>query len=276
MARASALFCVVLAVLAPAVLLGTRMGVERGRALQVMGSAEREGGLEQVRTLSFDFIVRDAGKPDLVFRHAYDEGKALYRYACLCADFARVPVADETAGGRWQVAPDPPSGKGLVALYHFPRVDGTVYIDGKPLAEPENTRILRRVHSRVMNERAWMFLPLLLGSTHPHLSPAPVAMDAEHGRLEGFEARWGAKRGDSDEWTVYTIYRGLRREIVRTDHRLKHNLKVSTTAYWSDWQWHGPVRIAHKRFLPANGRTLLFTDVRVNQPVDVSAPGQGL
>jgi hypothetical protein len=48
---------------------------------------------------------------------------------------------------------------------------------------------------------------------------------------------------------------------------------MSTTAYWSDWEWYGPARIAHTRTIPSQSRTLLFANVTVNQPVDVSPAG---
>jgi hypothetical protein len=269
MARLSIGFSAVLLLLAAATACATRATIERAQSWNVARSAQREGGLAEVRTLAFDFIVRVEGKPDLVFHHAYDRDMGLYRYETTCADFAKVPVWDETAGDRWQVAPDPPVGGTLVAVYHFPHLEGTVYVDGEARSGAENARLLRRVHSRVMNERAWMFLPLFVASPGARVSPAPRAVDPIHGNLSGFEIRWSDERGESDEWTIYES----RRELVRTDFRLKHDLETSTTAYWSEWKWYGPVRIAGVRSLPSKKRTLLFTNVAVNAPVDVSPPG---
>jgi hypothetical protein len=228
------------------------------------------GALAKVRTLSFDFVV-DTGKgARLVFHHAYDKRKGLYRYECSVADFAKVPVWDETAGDRWQPAADPPRGERLVAVYHFPRVDGTVYVDGNRLPEPDNARILRRVHSRVMNERAWMFLPSFMGSPRLNTRTVTPVSDPEHGRLEGFEGYWGEKPGDSD---VYTCYLAADGQLVRTDFRLKQSLDKSTTVLWREWKWFGPVRIAGERYLPQSGRRLIFDNLKVNEPVSVQAPG---
>jgi hypothetical protein len=224
--------------------------------------------LGKVQTLSFEFVIRVPSEPDMVFDHAYDAVKGLYRYECSCADFARVPVWDETADDRWQPAPNPPEGNRLLAVYSFPRLEGTVYVDGRPLPEAENVRILRRVHSRVMNARAWMFLPLFMNSPtiRPHL--LPEVGDPEFGRLKRLRVYWGEKPSDSD---VYTMCVDTAGELVRTDFQLKHDLSKSTTVYWRNWEWYGPVRIARERYLPASGRQLLFQNVKVNEPVEVSA-----
>lgn len=222
------------------------------------------GALDKVQTLAFDFRVRSGEGDGLLFHHAYDRKRGIYRYECSCADFAKVPVWDETAGDRWRPAPDSPRGDRLVAVYRFPKLDGTVYIDGKPLQEPDNRRILRRVHSRVMNERAWMFLPFFLASPRLRAVRVDPIPDPRRGDLHGFEGFWGEKLGDSDVWTVYL---GPDGEVVRSDFRLKHSLEQSTTVLWSDWQWHGPVRIAGKRVMPGSGRQLLFEHIEVNEGV---------
>ncbi len=178
-----------------------------------------------------------------------------------------MPVWDETANDRWQRAPDPPKGERLVAIYEFPRLVGTVYIDGQPLPEEENARILRRVHSRVMNERAWMFLPLFMGSPRFKAALLPPVEDPEYGRLRGFEGWWGEEPGNGDVWALYLDREG---RLVRTTVRLKHSLHRSTTVYWRDWQWHGPVRIARERLVPVSERRLVFENLLVNEPVEVS------
>jgi monofunctional biosynthetic peptidoglycan transglycosylase len=223
-----------------------------------------QGALGKVRTLAFDFRVRSGEGDGLLFQHAYDRQRGVYRYECSCADFARVPVWDETADDRWQPAPDPPEGNRLVAVYRFPELDGTVYIDGKSLREPDNSRILRRVHSRVMNERAWMFLPFFLSSPRLRAVRVEPVTDPEWGKLHGFEGFWGEKRGDSDVWTAYL---GPDGELVRSDFRLKHSLERSTTAIWRDWRWYGPVRIAGERLMPESGRRLIFERIKVNEGV---------
>jgi hypothetical protein len=154
-----------------------------------------------------------------------------------------------------------------VAIYGFPRLEGTVYIDGRALPQPENARILRRAHSRVMNERAWMFLPLFVNSPAAHARLAADVDDPELGHLVGFEVYWGRK-GESD---IYAMHLNAARELVRTDYQLKHDLETSTTVYWRDWTRHGPVRIAHERYLPESGKRLLFADVEVNEPLEVGS-----
>ncbi|MBN1459299.1 MAG: hypothetical protein JXA57_07170 [Armatimonadetes bacterium] len=223
--------------------------------------------LAKVETLAFDFVVEVRDGPARRFHHAYDAEKRLYRYEARVSDFAAVPVWDETADDRWQPAPNPPVGEELVAVYEFPTLLGTVYVDGKRLPEPENTRILRRVHSRVMNERAWMFLPLFMGSETMHTEPVDAISDPQGGILRGFRGWWGEQPGESDVWTLYLDESG---RVVRTDFSLHHNLGETTPVYWDDWQWQGPVRIAHTRTMPESNRRLVFENVRVNQPVDVS------
>jgi len=149
-------------------------------------------------------------------------------------------------------------------------LEGTVYVDGRPLPEPENLRILRRVHSRVRNERAWMFLPLFMDSPTAKAQLLPDTEDPELGLLKRLQVSWGAKRGDSD---VYTMCVDAAGELVRTDFQLKQDLSTSTTAYWRGWEWHGPVRIAHERYLPASGKQLLFRNVKVNRPAHIRASG---
>jgi monofunctional biosynthetic peptidoglycan transglycosylase len=236
---------------------------------KMLSFAGGPGALEKMETLAFDFRIRSGEGDGLLFHHTYDRQRGIYRYESSCADFAKVPVWDETAGDRWQPAPDPPQGDRLVAVYRFPELDGTVYIDGKSLPEPENTRILRRVHSRVMNERAWMFLPFFLSSPRLRAVPVDPITDAERGVLPGFEGFWGEKLGDSDVWTVYL---GPEGEVVRSDFRLKRSLERSTTVLWSDWRWYGPVRIAGERFMPGSGRRLLFERIKVNEEVSLPEP----
>lgn len=268
-ARATVLAIVLLHLLAPR--SGSATSATHLTSLRwfVQISGGGRGALEKVRTLEFDFVVRAPGKPDMVFHHAYDADEGLYRYECSCADFARVPVWDETAGDRWQPAPNPPKGKRLVAIYRFPLLEGTVYIDKKALTGPEKARILRRVHSRVMNERAWMFLPLFVDSRTARARLVAGVEDPELGELDGFEVYWG-RRGESD---IYVMYLDAAQELVRTDFRLKHDLSKSTTVYWRDWKWYGPVRIAGERYLPGSGKRLLFENVRVNERVEIEAAG---
>jgi len=240
----------------------------RKQVVQFAGGSE---ALNEIETLSFMFVVRSNTMPPRRFQHTYSRTEGLYRYETSVEDFAAVPVWDETADDRWQIAPNPPEGDTLVAIYAFPRLDGTVYIDGQALSEPDNTRILRRVHSRVMNERAWLFLPLFMGSPRLHASLLQPVEDPRHGILHGFEGWWGEELGDSDVWTMYMDEEG---DLVRTDFRLQHNLASSTTVYWRDWEWYGPVRIAHERWIPVAGRRLIFENVRVNEPVEIQLPEQ--
>jgi len=125
---------------------------------KVVAFAGGHGALDKVRSFSFDFVSQPDPKTRAVHHHAYDRDKGLWSYRCTLADFAKTPFWNKAAGDRWTTDPNVPKGKELVAIYRYPRLEGTVYIDGKPQSR-DDMRLLRRVNDSVKNDRYWMFLP---------------------------------------------------------------------------------------------------------------------
>jgi len=237
---------------------------------QVVDGAGGPEALAHVDTLSFSFTAYAGDSPGARERHQYDRRAGLYRYEVKLADFANLPVWDGPSGDRWEPAPDLPEGETLVAIYRFPRLEGSVYIDGRPVAGAENAKLLARVDDRVRNARAWMFLPLFMASPRLSAKLVPDVDDAEHGHLRGFEAWWGSERGDSDVWTLYLDESG---RLVRTDVWLQGSLNtLPIIAYWDDWQQQGVVRIAGEHTIPEASRRLVFENLRVNGRVSIEAP----
>jgi hypothetical protein len=238
---------------------------------QVVDDAGGPEALAQVDTFSFNFTVYATGdSPGLRERHQYDRRAGLYRYEVKLADLANLPVWNGPSGDRWEPAPDLPDGETLVAIYRFPRLEGSVYIDGRPVSGAENAKLLARVDDRVRNARAWMFLPLFMASPRLNAKLVPDVDDAERGHLRGFEAWWGTERGDSDVWTLYLDASG---RLVRTDVWLRGSLNSPPTiAYWDDWQQQGTVKIAGERTIPEASRRLVFENLQVNRRVNIEAP----
>lgn len=235
---------------------------------KVVAFAGGPGVLAKVQFLSFDFVSESDSKARVVHHHAYDREKGLWRYSCTLADFAKTPFWNKAAGDRWVADPKVPKGKDLVAVYHFPRLEGRVYIDGKPQSGDENTRLLQRVNDSVDNDRYWMFLPLLIDNPAVHLDPAPPVEQEGYGRLEGFTAWSGSnKAGNRTLWTLYITPKG---ELVRSDVSILRNPKP-VTVLWGKWKQFGPVKIAQEHPIPGMKRGF-FEHIQINKPLKIEPP----
>jgi len=158
----------------------------------------------------------------------------------------------------------------LVAIFdHYPRLEGTVYIDGKPRAGEENARLLQRVRDSIANDRYWMFLPLIVENPAVHLDPVPPIEQGKYGRLQGFTAYSGESKAENRTlWTLYITPKG---ELVRTDVMVLHN-PGPFQVLWGKWKQFGPVKIAQERVIPKASRSLLLEHIVINEPVDTEPP----
>ena len=237
---------------------------------KVIAFAGGPGALDKVRTLAFDFVaVDEKTKTRAVHHHAYDREKGVWRYEISLADFAKTPFWNKAAGDRWAPDPNVPKGKQLVAIFdHYPRLEGTVYVDGKPQSGEENTRLLQRVNDSIDNDRYWMFLPLLIANPAVRLDPAPP-VEEKNGRLQGFTAYSGENKAENR--TLWTLYLTPKGELVRSDVMILHN-PAPAVVLWEKWKQFGPVRIALEHAIPKMNRALLFEHVVINKPVNTEPP----
>lgn len=238
---------------------------------KVVAFAGGAGALDKVRTLSFDFVSVDPKtRTRAVHHHTYDREKGVWKYEISLADFAKTPFWNKAAGDRWAPDPNVPKGKQLVAIFdHYPRLQGTVYIDGKPQTDAENARLLRRVNDSIDNDRYWMFLPLLIENQAVRLDPAPPVEEGKYGKLQGFTAYSGQNKAENRTlWTLYVTPKG---ELVRTDVMVLHN-PAPVVVLWEKWKQLGPVRIALEHAIPKMNRSLLFERVVINEPVNTEPP----
>jgi len=238
---------------------------------KVVAFAGGTGALGKVRTLSFDFVSVDRkAKTRAVHHHTYDRDKGVWKYEISLADFAKTPFWNKAAGDRWAPDPNVPKGKQLVAILdHYPRLEGTVYIDGKPQSGEENTRLLQRVNDSIDNDRYWMFLPLLVENPAVRLDPAPPVEAGKYGKLQGFTAYSGENKAvNRTLWTLYVTPKG---ELVRTDVMVLRN-PAPVVVLWEKWKQFGPVRIAQEHAIPKMNRSLLFEHVIINEPANTEPP----
>jgi len=232
---------------------------------KVVAFAGGPDALAKVHSFSFDFVFGTNPKAMRVHHHAYDAGKGLYRYACTLADFAQTNFWN---GDHWTTDPNVPKGKELVAVYHFPRLEGTVYIDGKPLSGDENMRLLRRVNDSVANDRYFAFLPLIIAHPSVHLDLAPPVVDEKYGRLQGFTA-WSGTDNATNR-TLWTLYMTPKGELVRTDIKVL-NSPGPLTVLWERWKQFGPVKVPQEHVIPKQNRAFYHEHITVNQPVKIEA-----
>lgn len=235
----------------------------RRRAVAFAGGPD---ALANVHSFSYDFVFGTDPKAMMVHHHAYDADKQLYRYETTLATFAKTNF---WKGDHWTTDPNVPKGKNLVAIYHFPRLEGTVYIDGKPLAGEENMRLLRRVNDSVQNDRYFAFLPLIVNHPSVHADLAPPVKDEKYGELQGFTA-WSGKEKATNR-TLWTLYLTPKGEVVRTDIVVL-NGKGPFVVYWENWKQFGPVKIAQKHVIPAMNRSFSHEHITVNKPVKIEPP----
>jgi hypothetical protein len=222
--------------------------------------------LAKVRTFSFDFVFGTDPKAPMVHHHVYDADKHLYMYSCTLETFAHT---NYWKGDHWTSDSDLPKGKELVAIYRFPRLEGTVHIDGKPLSGEENARLLRRVNDSVANDRYFAFLPLIVNNPSVHVDLAPPVDDPKYGHLEGFTAWSGTDKATNR--TLWTLYLTPRGELVRTDIVVL-NGQGPLTVLWEKWKQFGPVRIPQEHYLPKLKRSFRHEHIQVNKPVKIEPP----
>lgn len=237
----------------------------RRRAVDFAGGAKAFAGLH---TFAYDFVYGEPEKKR-VHHHAYDADKQLYRYATSLDDFAHTNF---WKGDHWTSDPEVPKGKELVAIYRFPKLEGTVYIDGKSVSGDENVRLLRRVNDSVQNDRYFAFLPLIVGNPSIHVDLAPEVKDKKYGRLEGFTAWSGTDKATNK--TLWTLYLEPDGKLVRTDIVVL-NAPAPFVVYWEKWAKFGPVKIAQEHVSPSAHRSFRHEDIRINAPVKIAPPGQG-
>jgi hypothetical protein len=221
--------------------------------------------LAEVHTFAYDFVFGGPGERR-VHHHAYDADKKLYRYASTLDDFAHTNFWKDD---HWTTDPNVPPGKELVAIYHFPRLEGTVYIDGKPLAGDENMRLLRRVNDSVQNDRYFAFLPLIVNNPVVHVDPAPAVTDEKYGKLEGFTA-WSGKDKATNK-TLWTLYLTPEGKLVRTDIMVL-NAPGPFVVYWEKWKQFGPVKLPQEHVIPKMDRSFRHENIRINEPVKIEPP----
>ncbi|MFB3882256.1 MAG: hypothetical protein ACE149_13395 [Armatimonadota bacterium] len=222
--------------------------------------------LANVHSFAYDFVFGTDPKAMMVHHHAYDADKQLYRYETTLATFAKTNF---WKGDHWTTDPAVPVGKNLVAIYHFPRLEGTVYIDGKPLSGEENMALLRRVNDSVQNDRYFAFLPLIVANPAVHADLAPPVKDEKYGELQGFTA-WSGKVKATNR-TLWTLYLTPKGELVRTDIVVL-NGKGPFVVYWEDWKQFGPVKLPQKHVIPAMKREFRHENIRINQPLRIQPP----
>jgi len=233
---------------------------------KVVAFAGGPNALARVRSFSYDFVFGTDPKAMMVHHHAYDADKGLYRYECTLADFAKTNFWKDD---HWTTDPNVPKGTQLVAIYHFPRLEGTVYIDGKPLSGDENMRLLGRVNDSVANDRYFAFLPLIVNAPQVHLDPAPRVKEGKYGELQGFTAWSGTDKATNKTlWTLYITPKG---ELVRTDIVVL-NGKGPVVVLWEKWKQFGPVRIAQEHRVPKMNRSFYHEHIEINKPVKIEAP----
>jgi len=238
-------------------------GALRQKAVEFAGGPE---ALAKVHTFSYDFVFGTDPKAMMVHHHAYDADKQLYRYACTLDTFTKTNF---WKGDHWTTDPDVPKGKELVAIYHYPRLEGTLYIDGKPLSGEENMRLLRRVNDSVENDRYFAFLPLIVNNPSIHLDLAPPVKDEKYGELHGFTA-WSG-RDKATNRTLWTLYLTPKGEFVRTDIVVL-NGKGPVVVYWEKWGRFGPVKIAQEHIIPQMRRVFRHEHIKINEPVVIEPP----
>ncbi len=231
-------------------------------------AADFAGGpeaLAKVHTFSYDFVFGGPGEKR-VHHHAYDADKKLYRYTSTLDDFAHTNFWKDD---HWTTDPNVPPGKELVAIFSFPRLEGTVYIDGKPLSGEENRRLLRRVNDSVQNDRYFAFLPLIVNNPVVHADPAPPVTDEKYGKLEGFTA-WSGKDKATNK-TLWTLYLTPEGKLVRTDIVVL-NAPGPFVVYWENWKQFGPVKVAQEHVIPKLDRAFRHENIRINEPVKIEPP----
>jgi hypothetical protein len=237
---------------------------------KVVAFAGGPGALAKVHTWSFDFVSHPDAKTSSVHHHAYDRDKGVYKYATSLATLAKTPFWNQAAGGRWTPDPKVPKGKELVAIFdHYPRLEGTVYIDGKPQSGEGNLQLLRRVNDSIDNDRYWAFVPLIIANPQIHVDlVAPVEVPG-FGKVAGFTAWSGTNKAQNRTlWTLYVTPKG---ELARTDVMVLHNDKP-VSVLPSKWQQFGPVKIALQHTVPAMHRGFEFQKVTIDKPVDTAPP----
>jgi hypothetical protein len=235
---------------------------------KVVAFAGGAGALAKVHTWAFDFVSHPDAKSTMVHHHAYDRDKGVYKYSCTLADLARTPFWNQAAGGRWAPDPKVPAGKQLVVIFnHYPRLEGTAYIDGKPQAGEVNLQLLRRVNDSIDNDRYWAFVPLIIENPLVHVDAAAPADVPGYGKVAAFTAWSGSDKATNK--TVWTLYVTPKGELVRTDVLILHNRKPFAV-FPTKWQQFGPVKIALRHDLPAMHRGFEFMKVAINKPVDTA------
>ncbi len=234
----------------------------RQKAVAFAGGPE---AFAKVHSFSYDFVFGDP-KAMMVHHHAYDADKQLYRYACTIDTLAKTNFWKDD---HWTTDPSVPKGKELVAIYHFPRLEGTVYIDGKPLTGDENMRLLRRANDSVQNDRYFAFLPLIVNNPSIHVDLAPPVKDEKYGQLQGFTAWSGTDKATNK--TLWTLYLTPKGEFVRSDIVVL-NGKGPFVVYWENWKQFGPVRIAQEHVIPKMNRSFRHERIEINKPVRIEPP----
>ena len=228
------------------------------------------GALAKVHTWAFDFVSHFDAKSTMVHHHAYDRDKGVYKYSCTLASLARTPFWNQAAGGRWAPDPKVPAGKDLVVIFnHYPRLEGTAYIDGKPQTGDVNLQLLRRVNDSIDNDRYWAFVSHIIENPQIHLDPAAPVEVPGYGKVPGFTAWSGKDKATNNTlWTLYVTPKG---QLVRTDVLVLHNPKP-VAVLPSNWKQFGPVKIALKHDVPGMHRGFEFQKVAINKPVDTAPP----
>ncbi len=235
----------------------------RQKAIAFAGGPD---ALASIHSFSYDFVIGTDPKAMMIHHHAYDADKKLYRYETPLAVFAKTNF---WKNDHWTTDPNVPIGKTLVAIYSYPRLEGTVYIDGKPLSGDENMRLLRRVNDSVENDRYFAFLPLIVNNPMIHVDPAPPVTDAKYGPLQGFTAWSGSDKAKNK--TLWTLYLTPKGEFVRTDIVVL-NGAGPVIVYWEKWKQFGPVRIAQEKVVPKMNRSFFHRNIIINRPVEIEPP----
>jgi hypothetical protein len=212
---------------------------------QVMIALGGRTNWEQVRYLSFRFIVERGGEAVVSRRHYWDRQTGRYRYE----------DSDE-------------AGRQILVLFNLNTKEGTAYVGDTSLDGDTLRAMIEKAYARHINDTYWLLMPYKMKD--PGVILKYVGTEDLGGFLHDVVQLSFENVGLTPNDRYWAYIDQASRLMSKWEYILKGGPGPRTVVWWKDWKPYWKIKLAETREFEKGDRRILFRDIVVSPTVDES------